>query len=105
MLSDSTYEEIAKLLNNIEESAEWPRGLQEARAVKILPCLYRRWAAARLRALAPWIEKWTLGDIYAEGEPIRTMGATYGIGLEVERLNMEGRAHYGIAVDMQKYFD
>ena len=60
LLSDGTYEEIAKLLNNIEGGAEWPRGLQEVRAafmekeegnvddplkfrvLKILPALYRR---------------------------------------------------------------
>ena len=70
MLSMKVYEEMARLLNLIEDGAEWPEGMGEARAafmqkeegkvddplkfrvLKILPALYRRWAAARLRKLA-----------------------------------------------------
>ena len=46
-----------------------------------------------------------MGDIYAGGEAIGTLGATYGIGTHMEELDLAGIPYYGANIDMQKYFD
>ena len=123
MLSRSAYQIIADLLNLVEEGESWPDGMNEERAVfmeketdnvddplkfrvlKILPALYRRWAALRLRALDEWLQKWSTDDLYAGGEPIGTITATYGVGIMMEEIHLEGEECCGAAIDMAKYFD
>ena len=85
MLPWGAYVRMTEILNLVEEGEEWPRGMQEARAafmekeagnvsdplkfrvLKILPALYRRWAAVRLRNLEEWVGEWSTADIYAGG--------------------------------------
>ena len=52
-----------------------------------------------------WIGGWTLGDIYAGGDPIGTTDATYGVGIDIEYMGLGGVDYCGGAVDMTKYFD
>ena len=67
----------------IEEGGEWPDALRHAtsaylskdpskttdplayRVLSLLPVLYRRWSAVRLRHLAGWIEEWRLPEMFA----------------------------------------
>ena len=39
------------------------------------------------------------------GEPVGTVGATYGVGIDMELMALEGTEQCGAAVDMAKYFD
>eukprot|EP00973_Karenia_brevis_P010882 1473597-Karenia_brevis.AAC.1 len=83
LLSDRIFNMMAEMLNMIEEGAEWPQALLQGKAVLlpkdpedrfnplayrillILPNIYRRWAAARLQLLMPWIKKWQLDTMHA----------------------------------------
>ena len=65
------------------------------RVLKILPTLYRRWAAARLMALGWWIEGLSTEDIYDGADPIGILGATYGIGIEIEEMGLGVGASLG----------
>ena len=82
LLSPTVYSHIARLMNEIEKGAEWPKVMLQARAaflekeegasrpldfrlLTIMSTLYRRWASIRLKHLAGWIEEWSLEEIYA----------------------------------------
>ena len=72
LLSNTTYDWIATLLNCIEQGAPWPEGQTNGRLAYLatdpgqpfnhlayrlltrLPNLYRRWASIRLQDLAQW---------------------------------------------------
>ena len=87
LLPKEAYQHMADLLNLIEGGAQWPRGIQEARAafmekaegnvdqalkfrvLRILPALYRRWGGTRMRMLAGWVAEWSTRDIYAGWGP------------------------------------
>eukprot|EP00973_Karenia_brevis_P086479 11993537-Karenia_brevis.AAC.1 len=71
------------MLNLIELGAPWPQQLLHQRAalllkdplqpqapmayriLKVMAMIYRRWAAARLRTLQPWIDTWATDDLFA----------------------------------------
>ena len=79
----AAFDWLAKLLNLVEEGHGWPRQLLHAksaymekdpadranplayRVLQLLPNLYRRWAAMRLKELLPWVEEWRLEEMYA----------------------------------------
>ena len=83
LFSDEAFQWLASLLNIIEGRAPWPTGTLHAKAsfllkdmskladpmayrvLLILPSLYRRWAAARLHNLYPWVSGWANSYMYA----------------------------------------
>ena len=82
-LSRKVCNHIAILINQIEKGAPWPRSARLARVVylektrailgevmsyrplTITSPLYREWGSLRLKHMAPWIDKWKLGEMYA----------------------------------------
>ena len=76
MLAPKAYEALAKMLNEIERGKAWPSQMHNARAaflpkeatnsqdpleyrvLLMLPAVYRMWAKARLKHLAPWVRGW-----------------------------------------------
>ena len=101
-LSDDTYAWIATMLNLIEQGAPWPRDLLRGKAaylskdsektedplayrvLLILPAVYRRWAAARLHTLKPWIRTWQLDNMYAGVEGVGADDAWWETSLTIE---------------------
>ena len=76
VLSDHATHRLAQLLRSIEDGGNWPTALTHAtsaylskdpanatdplacRVLSLLPVLYRRWSAIRLRHMQGWIEEW-----------------------------------------------
>ena len=110
-------------LNTIEDGANWPRALTQARVaflakdttnsldplayrlLAILPTLYRRWASTRLRALAPWVTTWQLHEMYA-GPPGRGAQDTwYSTSNIREYCHISGIDYQFGTTDLWKCFD
>ena len=96
----------------------WPAALQQAtsaflskdanntmdplayRVLSLLPVLYRRWSAVRLRHLSNWIEEWRLPELFAGIQGVGATDATWQEALEVELATAEGRQHGGAGIDL-----
>ena len=112
---------MADMYNNIEQGADWPDGMSKARAafmqkdensnddptkfrvLLILSAPYRRWAGIRLRTLMEWIATWTTMDIYAGGDPMGATMATYGVGVNIESMELEGKPYCGATLDLARF--
>ena len=113
LLSDEAIRRLVQLLTCIEQGGSWPTDLHHAtsaylskdpskitdplayRVLSLLPVLYRRWAAVRLRHLASWIEEWRLPEMFAGVPGVGASDATWQEALEVELATVEGREHGG----------
>ena len=83
LLPDEAFEWLAKLLRLIEDGKPWPAHLSHTKAaymekdpedrmnpvayrvLQLLPNLYRRWAAMRLRDLEDLVQEWRMDEMYA----------------------------------------
>ena len=113
---------MAVLLMLDERGCAWPKGSAKARAaflekeegvsdiplqfrvLLMLPCLYRRWAAARLFVLKDWTDQWGLLQMYAG---IRAQGAEdawMNVRIEMEHMQIHKQEFCGGAVDIAKCF-
>ena len=70
------------------------------RILLILPILYRRWAALRLRDLAPWIDTWALEEMYAGMRGRGAEDAWWTTALEVEFARLSGDVVIGGVADI-----
>ena len=123
LLSTEAVERLADLLNAIEGGAQWPRALVQAhsaylskdasrtmqplayRVLALLPVLYRRWAAIRLRHLQHWVEEWRLPEMYAGVPGPSAADATWLESLDAELADARGEAYAGAGIDCVKAFD
>ena len=83
LLPIEAYEQLAVLLNMVEAVAPWPEDMTKARAaflakdpddelnplayrvLLMLSGVYRMWSKTRLRHMQPWVETWTLPEMFA----------------------------------------
>ena len=95
LLSDEAIRRLVQLLTCIEQGGEWPAALSHAtsaylskdpnkatdplayRVLSLLPVLYRRWPAVRLRHLAAWIDEWRLPEMFAGVPGVGAADATW----------------------------
>ena len=123
MLSLTTFDWLAKLLNMVEDGRPWPDGLQHSKAaylskdqnrtddplayrvLMILPASYRRWGTLRLKHLQPWTEKWGLPEMYAGVGSQGAEDAWYALAIHIGHLNLLDEDYTGGTVDIAKCFD
>ena len=97
--SPLAFDILAEMLNAIEEGATWPKQMQNARAafmskdeedtlnpaayrvLLMLPAVYRLWARTRLAHLQPWVEQWSLPEMFAGIEGQGAEEAAYSTAL------------------------
>ena len=75
------------------------------RVLSLLPVLYRRWSAVRLRHIADWIEEWRLPEMFAGIKGVGAPDATWQEALEIELATADGRRYSGTGIDLYKAFD
>ena len=113
MLPIEAYEQLAVLFNMIEAGAPWPKDMMKARAAflakdpedeqnplayKVLLMLsgvYRMWSKTRLRHLQPWVEAWTLPEMFAGVEGRGAEDLAYATGIIVEWCNLTKKQFTG----------
>ena len=114
---------LADMLNTIELGAAWPKDLLHVRApllskdtddpydpaafriLMILPTVYCRWAAARLKHLQPWLQSWATPDIYAGVPLLSAEYAWFHTALDAEEAELTHAAFAGVCADVYKCFD
>ena len=123
LLPLKAFDQLAVLLNVIEEGAPWPEGVLHGKAtflcktpepslealdyriLLILPLLYRRWASVRLANLRPWVASWSLDCMFAGIPGKGADEAWYESAVRVEHAKLHGNVISGAASDIQKCFD
>lgn len=123
LLPIKAFELLASLLNIIERGAPWPDGTTHGRAaylakgdipsldvvdyrvLQTLPILYRRWAALRLRDVAPWVEEWRIDELFAGMPGVGAEDAWWTTSLLIGHSRLHGNTITGGAVDIFMYFD
>ena len=63
------------------------------------------WSKTRLRHLQPWVEAWTLPEIFAGVEGRGAEDAAYATGILVEWCNLTKKQFTGGSADIYKCFD
>ena len=58
------------------------------RVLQLLPNLYRRWAAMRLKDLAPWVEEWRLDKMFAGVGGQGAHDAAYETAIQIEAMKL-----------------
>ena len=123
MLTETYYACIATIYNMIEGGSSWPEGQTRARLaylekdqgnpedplsyrlLTLLTVFYRRWAAIRLRTLAPWTHAWGLGEMYAGVGSNGAGDAWMDLAIAIEHWQLTGPPFAGGATDIVKCFD
>ena len=111
--SDQACKCTARLYNMIEKGAKWPEGAEKARAafleqdsnkhgqvmnyriLLMLSALCRKWAAIRLSAMQPWINKWAMGEMYAGAGHQGAEYAWYKVALHIENMRLQETEYCG----------
>ena len=114
---------LALLFVAIEGGAAWPEDSLHVKAaflakeenpsldplgyriLLIFPILYRRWAAVRLRNLAPWVLSWWMPNFFAGGPGASAEDAWWLTALSVEYCKVKKKIFTAGIADMLKCFD
>ncbi len=123
LLPDYGYELLVRLLNTIEEGAEWPEHMLETRAVflakdpddvsnplpyrilKITSGIYRKWATTRLQDLTEWIDTWDHPALNAGVPGKGAQDAWMRTALNLEHNKLQAKQTAGGSIDVFKCFD
>eukprot|EP01059_Diplonema_ambulator_P000003 TRINITY_DN0_c0_g1_i4.p1 TRINITY_DN0_c0_g1~~TRINITY_DN0_c0_g1_i4.p1 ORF type:complete len:1528 (+),score=304.66 TRINITY_DN0_c0_g1_i4:2257-6840(+) len=113
--------DLATLLNLVEETGEWPVALTKAlvtpipkddtrtplkhRPITVTSCIYRLWACARLRQILRWQEEWIHATQKGFRPKHRADDVLFDISLQIEDALMGGEPLHGVALDFAKCFD
>lgn len=114
----------ARLYKMIEAGAEWPQGTMHGKAafllqqegakpgevmsyrvLLIMAVLYREWGSMTRRSLEPWVNKWTVPEMYAGAGNQGAEDAWYQTLLDLELLNLDCGNYCGGTADIWKLFD
>ena len=120
-LPDSLLERLVELLSCVEQTGQWPQGVAEGvitliskgegaspenlRPISVMSTVYRLWAAARLREVIKWQEKWLASTAHGFRPHHGTDDVFWHLALQVERSMLEGTPLHGISLDYGKCFD
>ena len=115
---------LAILLELVESTGTWPRGLLDAyiamipkadgdstplgqRPLSVLPVVYRLWASLRLGHLREWVEGWLPKSVYSLGNGLSSVEAWFSTALDIEEVlsgTGDDQLHVMVA-DVIKSFD
>ncbi|KAJ9441846.1 Ribonuclease HI [Diplonema papillatum] len=121
-LPNSLLEGFARVLNEVEESGEWPEELMHAlvslipkpkstgdplsqRPISVAPVLYRIWAAVRAKDAQRWMDELAPEGLHGCRPKHSTEDLFWHLAAEIEEAHLMGRPLYGIAFDFKKCFD
>ena len=115
---------LAILLELVETSGVWPRGLLDAyiamipkadgdstplgqRPLSVLPVVYRLWASLRLGHLREWVEGWLPKSVYSLGNGLSSVEAWIFTALDIEEVlsGTGGDQSHVMVADVIKSFD
>ncbi len=114
---------LAAMYNIIEQGAEWPKAClqvrtayltkpggdpfkpQDYRNLSITSMVYRLWATARLRDIAPWTDSWKVPGIFAGVPGVGAEDAWYTTNVLLEEAKLTNVPFLGAAADIWKCFD
>jgi len=123
LLALEVCEEIAIMLNQIEQGAEWPKSAVHARVVflekegapvgkitsyrplTITAPIYRCWATMRLEDMHDWVGHWALDEMHAGVPGKGAVDAWHAALTNIEELKLDGKAYCGAVSDIMKFFD
>ena len=71
----------------------------------MLPAIYRLWARAWLSHLEPWVDAWSLEEMYAGIGGQGAEDAAYASAMLLEHCHLRNLDATGGAADIFKYFD
>ncbi|KAJ9446314.1 Ribonuclease HI [Diplonema papillatum] len=121
-LPNSLLEGFARVLNEVEESGEWPEELMHAlvslipkpkstgdplsqRPISVAPVLYRIWAAIRAKNAQSWMDELAPEGLHGCRPGHSTEDLFWHLAAEIEEAHLMGRPLHGIAFDFKKCFD
>jgi endonuclease/exonuclease/phosphatase family metal-dependent hydrolase len=121
LLPESMLEDLAEVLNCIEETGAWPRALMQAvvslipkgegcqpldqRPISVMSAVYRLWGAARVPAMSAWQETWIAAGQHAYRPGHGTEDVYWTLGLMVEEAILTDTPLHGAFMDFAKCFD
>ena len=123
LLALEVCEEIATMLNQIEEGAEWPKSAMHARVVflekegapvgkitsyrplTITAPIYRCYATMRLEDMHEWVQHWALDEMHAGIPGKGAVDAWHTALTNIEELKLDGKGYCGAVADIMKFFD
>ena len=114
-------ERLATMLNFIEETGMWPTALTSGvisliskgegssptklRPIGIMSCVYRLWAACRVRNVLQWQEQWIDSSMHGFRTAHSAEDVWWRHALEIEAALLQGSALFGLSLDYGKCFD
>eukprot|EP00660_Eupelagonema_oceanica_P019619 gene19618-biopygen24621 len=112
---------LARVFNAVERTGRWPPALQRAlitlipkgrggeptqmRPISVMSAVYRLWAAARLRDVIQWQERWVAPGQRGFRSGMGAEDVFWELALRVEVALLEGTDLYGVTYDYVKCFD
>ena len=114
---------LAILLEMVEHTGVWPRGLLDAHIAMIpkadgdstpvsqqplnFPIIYRLWASLRLGHLREWVEGWLPGSVFGLDNGLFSVEAWFSTALEIEEVlsGTGGDQLHVMVADVIKSFD
>ena len=116
-------DKLADVFDVVERTGKWPKSLMRAlislipkgngdgpleqRPITVTSCVYRLWAATRLRSLIKWQESWVTDGQHGFRPHHGTDALYWKMALRVEKALLQGdaRALWGFTIDFAKCFD
>ena len=124
VLHVSWYDQLARILGQVEDFGVWRDGLLDAyiamipktdgdatplgqRPLGVLPVIYRVWASARMGQLDDWFRSWVPDSVFSAGGGRRSVEAWYTSALDIDEVlvgDTDSHLHLFVA-DVVKSFD
>lgn len=89
----------------LQKNADSLADTMSYRILLLLPSIYRRWAATRLRDLASWVSLWATDHMFAGVAGRGASDRWYQTAILLERCQLTASPFVGGAVDILKCFD
>ena len=123
LLSYQAFVQLSKMLNAIEEEANWPGQVLHCtaafltkdegdrfnplahRVLLIAPTLYRKWATLRLDDMDDWINTWSHPAMMVGVKGRGAEDGWWNTSLNLELSHTSNEAYTGGAIDVYKCFD
>ena len=103
VLPVSWYDELARILNKVEDLGVWPEGLLDAyiamipktdgdatplgqKPLSVLLIVYCIWASARMGQLDGWFKSWVPDSVFSAGGGRGSVEASYTSALDIEEV-------------------
>eukprot|EP00660_Eupelagonema_oceanica_P019441 gene19441-biopygen20255 len=120
-LPEPLLDRLARVFNTVERTGAWPPALQRAlitlipkgqggepeqmRPISVMSAIYRLWAAARLRDVMQWQERWAAPGQRGYRAGMGADDVFYELALRCEVALLTGTDFVGVTYDYAKCFD